>query len=327
MGRMRLLARCLAAGVLWACAGATSTSGGAGGGSGATGAFESGGKSTLAGNAGTGGSAAGGHDVATAGMGSGKGGYSGSSGGSLGGGGRFDVTTGGRYEGVAGGSVVGWCPGEPVDPTNACSDDVACNAGLVCVSVAAARQVPVSPCMPYITQTELACTSRSSPGPSTLCPAPKSCLRGACGRLSCQPTCPDPIQCGAGYACEQGVCVLKRCDTPSGTTCEEGYRCDPANTTAASGCAPISCTEGYVCPAGSVCRPVTGEEHGCHVLTCAEGVPCPAGYDCTNMASPNDARCSLRACKHSTDCACGSCVQGYCDLVPGRCTVMGYGGS
>jgi hypothetical protein len=126
------------------------------------------------------------------------------------------------------------------------------------------------------------------------CPAGQICRIAQCERFnSCEAAC-TPQSCGSGADCVNGHCVRKRCDQPGGA-CETDWTCRPGpDTAAAYGCAPNSCREGY---------------------------RCPMPFDCNPGAKGADLHgCAVRPCQLSTDCLCGSCVEGICEVAPGVCT-------
>jgi hypothetical protein len=132
------------------------------------------------------------------------------------------------------------------------------------------------------------CLKDSDCGPGAICKLPESC-----GRSVCAKACTDEL-CGKSARCTDGRCVLKRCDEPDAIPCAEGWTCRPGPATATTlGCVPVSCRDGYRCPVPLDCNPaLSGDVHGC----------------------------AQRKCKRASDCSCGSCVDGFCDVTPGNCS-------
>jgi len=125
------------------------------------------------------------------------------------------------------------------------------------------------------------------------CPAGEICRIAQCERFnSCEPGC-TPQSCGSGADCANGHCVRKRCDQPGGA-CDADWTCRPGPDTAATyGCVPDSCRDRYRCSMPFDCNPGAkgADPHGC----------------------------APRPCRTFADCACGSCIQGTCEVAPGVC--------
>jgi hypothetical protein len=129
------------------------------------------------------------------------------------------------------------------------------------------------------------------------CPPGRICRVDPCDRSTCEPGC-SLDQCGPTATCVEGRCVLRRCDEPGAASCRQHWSCRPGPDSLPWGCVPDSCRDGYRCSPPRDCNPggMNADEHGC----------------------------ALRACKHSDDCACGSCVTGFCLEMPGNCGIISF---
>ena len=83
--------------------------------------------------------------------------------------------------------------------------------------------------------------------------------------------------------------------------------------------------EGYTCGAGFVCNgDAATYAHGCAVIDCSQtaGYVCPTNTDCS--ATPPNSRCVTRKCTTSSDCQCGTCLDGSCANRPRICLPPQY---
>jgi len=125
------------------------------------------------------------------------------------------------------------------------------------------------------------------------CPANFVCEIDRCGESVCKPACPAQ-PCGPATTCVNGRCVRKRCDEAGADPCPADWSCHPG--------------------------PTTTETLGCVANGCRDGYRCPMPFDCNPSSMNADLHgCVRRTCQQSSDCACGSCVQGRCDEAPGVC--------
>lgn len=130
------------------------------------------------------------------------------------------------------------------------------------------------------------------------CGPDQICQLDRCRWNKCRPApaC-TPERCEPAGTCMGRWCVWKRCDQPGAAPCQPNWTCLPGPGNADSlGCSPDSCRGGYRCPTLLDCNPggPRADEHGC----------------------------ALHACKRSNDCACGSCVTGFCLEEPGNCSII-----
>lgn len=149
---------------------------------------------------------------------------------------------------------------------------------------------------------ETGCDAGYVPGPLGSC-VPKPCSDAQGGPCSADTTCCSPAMCmapGEGFGC--GICFPTEDECSDENPCGEGSvcatfpppqcaceprefkRCAPAcpdtpcasdETCVASVCRPVSCVDGYACPAGARCNATNPDRHGCSRLTCAAHSDCP----------------------------------------------------
>ncbi|MBK9517921.1 MAG: hypothetical protein IPO09_11295 [Anaeromyxobacter sp.] len=113
----------------------------------------------------------------------------------------------------------------------------------------------------------------------------------------------DGVACGAGFACENGVCVFSSCGPE--VPCREGYDC------IAGACKLTACGAGGACDAGTVCDFGSCSDP-CAGITCGVGSTCAGGY-CTGGA------CYAEGCPAGSVCQAGTCVADTCQgiICPG----------
>ncbi len=152
-----------------------------------------------------------------------------------------------------------------------------------------------------------ACEQQTLPGPE-LCNGRDD---------DCDDAVDEGAECGAGFSCENGVCVESGCDGVE-RLCREGYFCF------ASRCIVTSCGTGGACASGTQCSggacadPCDPAAIKCGTgSTCAGGyctggacyaVGCPDGQLCQNGGCEAD-RCAGVICPAGTFCRQGDCVQ------------------
>jgi hypothetical protein len=195
-----------------------------------------------------------------------------------------------------------------------CNNALACEFGQTC-NPAAEFSVPPpcpQPCIPGCKHVD--------------CPEDTMCIEGACATpaLLCNSpdatfSCPEGMHCapeedapdlfewfGLGAIDDNVVaifamgCVPTQCDDDAGSSCGEGFRCDPADPSAnAAGCVAIPCAELEECPnPDSLCRPaMIGESvdaHGCVLKNCTEGYVCEA---INTVCDPQHLAIYFRGCR------------------------------
>ena len=167
-----------------------------------------------------------------------------------------------------------------------------------------------------------ACQNQRKPSPELCNGLDDDCANGV----------DNGAECGAGFACRNGVCVYDFCDGIE-VGCAEGYNCvsghcEPAN------CGGATCPAGEICSSGLCVSPNAGLRcafpstpaggfcagGGCYEAGCATGQLCLNG---SCAADP----CSGIICPGGTFCRQGDCVQA-CAFVPcaagQRCDVDGF---
>lgn len=107
--------------------------------------------------------------------------------------------------------------------------------------------------------------------------------------------CDEARPCPAGFACEAGACVDRRCRT---TGCPEGQAC------VNDACVSTDCGGG-VCAAGEACEGGRCVDALCVGLACEGGLVCVRG----RCVAP---RCPDRACPPNAFCEAGECVDRAC---------------
>jgi hypothetical protein len=194
----------------------------------------------------------------------------------------------------------------PCRGRTSCSGDSACATGQICVGKVLD---PTSSLYAICTGPVCANDCRLE-----ACPEPLVCTEsGACEARACEAprsSCPEHYRCDPdaaftdvrGYPVETKIpdsealrvqagfgCVLARCDESDGYVCPDGWVCDPARATNASGCVALPCSEIGHCDDDeqSICEPlddspraISFDPHGCVTRNCREGLECAAGYDC-----------------------------------------------
>jgi MYXO-CTERM domain-containing protein len=115
----------------------------------------------------------------------------------------------------------------------------------------------------------------------------------------------DGAQCGAGFACENGVCVYSAC-APE-VSCQAGYDCIGGH------CKLSTCGSSgtLVCPAGQACDAESGrciDPCDPAKIQCGAGSTCAGGY-CTGGA------CYAVGCPGGQLCRAGACVPDACSGV------------
>lgn len=279
----------LAGGTLVACTGdVTSTTSTIGDKDGGGGASDGGSDS---GGRSTGGSGTGGRLINAGGTSAGGLGAGGASGSGAGG-----SSMGGALNtgGIAGGST---CAGA-TNPTG-----VLCRTNQDCTVAGGAGGFPISYLGCYMTAPPRGCGNPTfQPQQCTTdanCGDGGVCQTTACGGHLCAAAC-SPATCNGTNACVNGVCTPKRCDEPDAAPCATGFVCNPTDPTASTlGCVPVHCTS---------------------------AADCDPGYDCSSSAPGKG--CVHRPCTVDTECACGYCVNGYCEATLGFCyqfIAMPYG--
>jgi len=232
--------------------------------------------------------------------GSGTGGLTGDGG--TGGAASGGAGAGGQNLGGAGSNA---CPGETVPegyPT--CRSNNDCSVPQYCVAD------PLAGCGTCLPAQNLCASDGDCTGGAVCAPGPDlSCLCDGRGTL-CVAACTEN-SCAQGEVCqEDGHCVPASCTQtymcPAGTVCSSLIAGDE------HGCAPMQCdTDDYTCPDGMVCDPEVGsDEHGCRPLTCTESGECPLNHDCDPGSAGTG--CVRRPCNGDGNCDCGACVFGTC---------------
>lgn len=171
-------------------------------------------------------------------------------------------------------------------------------------------------------------------------PGPELCngLDDDCDGAPDSPTPP----CGAGFACENGVCVASSCGPEN--PCRDGYVCMGGACKLSSCCKDPQCTSVTVCAPGYACTNGSGDQpctSPCDDVRCGVGdvcaggfctgggcyaTGCPAGELCLQGACAAD-RCAGVACPAGTFCRAGDCVQACAFVTCGpaeRCDADGF---
>lgn len=190
-----------------------------------------------------------------------------------------------------GGSVgpLGTC----IECDNPCTSDLPCeDAGQLCLRQAdGCLQCQVAP--PDAGLCGIPCRQTSDCCPGQFCVPPGELMCG--GVLQCPPVdagCGAQSPCDAGLVCAPETMVpccppVPTCLPPcTATSCGTGSVCGGDGR-----CAPLSCTQGFMCPAQTSCTPDGGDEHGC----------------------------LQHSCSRDADCAGGFCVDGDCQATLGTC--------
>jgi putative metal-binding protein len=170
-----------------------------------------------------------------------------------------------------------------------------------------------------------ACEQQTLPGPE-LCNGRDD---------DCDGTVDEGAECGPGFSCQNGVCVVADCDAAE-RGCPEGYACGAGTCIAASCGGGSTCAPGTTCSGGACADPCDPAIIKCGTgSTCAGGyctggacyaVGCPSGEVCQNGECVADA-CAGLICPAGTFCRQGDCVQACAIVTCGageKCDVDGF---
>jgi len=196
----------------------------------------------------------------------------------------------------------------------ACGDTAATQPASSCRSVAECG--PIGP---------VKCCTGEPCWPASACPIPPSLCPSSATRLKCS----GNQDCNPGGTCVFTVsgcpqCQYSACQYPpppctqSPDSCAPWGRCQPDAGT----CAPILCTDGYACGAGSRCAVASARANanGCEQIPCDSGWTCTTNTRCTAPSDPASHGCTPLNCKTDGDCDCGYCVNGTCASNLGKCS-------
>lgn len=82
-------------------------------------------------------------------------------------------------------------------------------------------------------------------------------------------------------------------------------------------CVPVCTSPGASCDADETCNADNGR---CEPISCEDGWVCPASAACSRgLGTPDEHGCARRDCTVDSDCDCGACVRGFCHDGPGFC--------
>jgi len=193
----------------------------------------------------------------------------------------------GRNQAGAGSSAGSVCPGSMLDPARATTPR--CSSVADCEGLKPPIFNPVCQTTPPVYE----CGGIQPPHECETdanCGTGRVCNHSGCGGALCAEGCPTKA-CADYENCASGRCVLKACDAAGALPCGAGTECKSTNGAPAT-CTPIRCDAGFACAPTWDCAPgPTADPHGC----------------------------VQRACRDSSDCACGFCVSGRCEPTPGYC--------
>lgn len=139
------------------------------------------------------------------------------------------------------------------------------------------------------------------PATPTACRQASDCVEGACWAPG------DTAPFYSGGACPM-VCALD-------TDCADGSVCRTLNGGGCGAC--VGRCDVLSCALWETC----GDDGHCAPAPCATGAYlCPPGAVCGGSGAGVDGHgCARVPCTTDAPCGCGACVEGWCELGPGRC--------
>ena len=163
--------------------------------------------------------------------------------------------------------------------------------------------------------------------PASACPIPATMCPSVTSRFQCTLS----SDCDVGGTCTSTTMGCPQCEyrscryppppppvcTQTPDSCGVDARCQANGT-----CAPLSCADGYACPAGSRCHPggARSDGHQCELVPCYDGWSCDENTRCTAPTDPSSHRCTVASSTNDLDCDCGYCVNGACASNLGFCS-------